>query len=441
MRGLTSTIVLLLVLAGLGAYIYFVDSGRPQGGGDVKSKVFSVEGDRLEEITVTAEGDTTTVRKSDGTWKVVAPLSADADSVEVSSLTSALAGLEVNRVVEENASDLGAYGLADPRLKVAFKAEGGAAGEIHLGDTTPTGSDMYAITPGGSRVFLVSAYQETSLSKSTFDLRDKRVLHFERDQVATIELAQPGAPVVRLARNGTEWTLTAPIKARGDYGAIEGLLTRLATGTMTELVDPNSPESFGLEKPLVVSVGAGSNQAVLELGAERDGAVYARDRGRQMIFKADASLAADLRKGVDDLRDKDLFEFRTFNIMRLQITRGADTYEFQRIAGGGENGADKWQRVVDGKATDVDTTKVEDFVSKLGALRAESFNPTTNAARLAQPALVVSASYDTDKFERARIITGQDQAFGARDDEPGVAILDGADVEETIKALEEVLKS
>ena len=37
MRGLTSTILLVVVLAGLGGYIYFVENKKPAGGADTPS--------------------------------------------------------------------------------------------------------------------------------------------------------------------------------------------------------------------------------------------------------------------------------------------------------------------------------------------------------------------------------------------------------------------
>ncbi len=439
MRGLTTTIILVLVLAGLGAYIYFVESERPAGGIEDREKVFAVEADQIEQITLTAKGETTTLTKTDGVWKITAPVMADADSAQVSSLTTAIAALEINRVLDENASNLAEFGLADPRIKVAFKAAS-TSGEIHFGETTPTQGDMYAVKAGQPRVFLVAAHQDASLAKNTFDLRDKRVLHFDRDKIDTLELTQPGASTVQLARAGNEWTIKSPLEARGDYSAIEGLVTRLSTASMTELIDPNSPESFGLETPsAAVTVGTGSTRATLELGAEREGSLFARDRARQMIFKVESALATDLKKTSEELRDKDLFEFRTYNLLRLQVTRGADTYEFQKVTGGGEGGADKWQRVVEGKATDVDTKATEDFLSKLSALRAQSFNPTTKAAGLAQATLVAAASYDSGKFERVRLISGEGQAFAVRDGEGGVAVLDASDLSETLKALDAVV--
>jgi hypothetical protein len=120
MRRLINMLVLAVLLGGLGAYIYFVDSKRPAGGGlPEKEKVFTVEADKLEEITVTSDNETTTLRKVDGVWRTTAPVQAEADQSAVSSLTSGLSSLEMNRVVEENATNLGEYGLTTPRITVA----------------------------------------------------------------------------------------------------------------------------------------------------------------------------------------------------------------------------------------------------------------------------------------------------------------------------------
>ena len=69
----------------------------PAGGIEDREKVFAVEADQIEQITLTAKGETTTLTKTDGVWKITAPVTADADSAQVSSLTTAIAALEINR--------------------------------------------------------------------------------------------------------------------------------------------------------------------------------------------------------------------------------------------------------------------------------------------------------------------------------------------------------
>ncbi|MBA3269422.1 MAG: DUF4340 domain-containing protein [Acidobacteria bacterium] len=440
MRGLLSTVALVLVLAGLGAYIYFVDSKRPDGGVEAKPKVFSVERDAIEEVTVTADGETSTIRKTDGVWKMTSPITGAADDTEANGLTSAIASLEINRVVDESAANLAEYGLAEPRIAIAFKGANGAGGEIHLGQQTPTKSDLYAVKPGEKRVFLVQAFQETALAKKSFDLRDKRVLHFERDKVDTIDIVQPGALGIQLSRSGSDWVVKQPIQTRGDYSVIEGLLTRLAGASMTKLVDTSGPQTFGLDKPsAVITVGAGSARAALEFGAEEDGAVYVRDPARQAIFAVDPTLGADAKKPVEDYRDKDLFEFRNFNASRVKIVRGADTYEFQKIAATAANTADKWQRVVaGGSATDLDLTKMEDLLTKLTSLRAQSFK-AANGTGIDKPTVVISASYDGDKFEQVQVARGSPDVVASRNGEPGVAVLDTTSFDDMMTALNSIV--
>ena len=444
MGRLMSTIALVVVLAGLGAYIYFVDSERPAAGVEDKEKVFAVEADKIEEITVTSDAQTTALRKVDGTWRMTAPMQADADQTEISSLTTNLSTLEVNRVVEENASNLAEYGLANPRITIAFKGQGGVSGELKLGDKTATQSDLYAMKPGEKRVFLVPAFHETTFAKKPFDLRDKRVLNFERDKVDSIDVDQNGV-VVQLARSGSDWVVKQPIQARGDYSAIEALITKLATTSMTKIVEGGTSKlaDYGLDKPVArITLGAGSSRATLAIGKEEDGAVYAQDQGRGIVFTIDPTVATDLKKPADEYRDKDLFEFRNFNAARLRVTRGNDTYDFQKVAGTGENAADQWQLVVYGAdggtkvaSRGVDAAKMDDVLSKLVALRAQSFVPAGNTTGLDKPTMVVSVSYDDGKFERVRMARTA-EAFAARDGEPGAAKLDVTAYDDVIKALD-----
>ena len=67
MRGIWSTLALVVVLAGLGGYIYFVDSKRPAStsvdGEPARSKVFTVEADKVNEIRLTSKGQTALLPK------------------------------------------------------------------------------------------------------------------------------------------------------------------------------------------------------------------------------------------------------------------------------------------------------------------------------------------------------------------------------------------
>src|SRR3954454_1697651 len=146
MRGLKSTIALIVVLAGLGGYIYFVTWKQPEAGADSgkkQEKVFAgLDPSKIEEVKVTsAAGDATTVKKEAGGWQVVQPLSAKADEGDVGSLTSALASTEIQRVIDEYPTNLNDYGLSNPRIEIDFKAAGDKDyRRLLIGEKTATGS-------------------------------------------------------------------------------------------------------------------------------------------------------------------------------------------------------------------------------------------------------------------------------------------------------------
>lgn len=439
MRGLWSTLALVLVLAGLGAYIYFVDSNAPAAGVEVKDKVFSVEADAIREMRVTSGDETTILVRGDDGWKLTEPAAADADATETASLATNLSSAEINRVVEENASDLSPYGLASPRVRIGFKSDG-TSGELLLGDATPTAGDVYAMKAGEKRVFLVSSYLQTTFDKKPFDLRDKRIVRFERDKVERVQIDR-GGDTMAFVRNGSEWTIESPSKARGDYSAVEGLLTRLSTAGMASIADaqPADLAKYGLASPaMTITLGAGSSQTVLDVGSGEGDDRYARDRSRPMVFTLDQTLATDLTRSFDDYRKKDLFEFRAYNADRVRVTRVADgksrTYEFEKAR---VDDNDQW-RVTEngGEARDADNAKVEDLLSKLTALRATSFASRPRATGLDRPILTVGVSYDGGKFERVRVGASGETRYGQHEGESAIGELDASAVTAALEAVD-----
>jgi len=450
MRGLRSTIALLVVLIGLGAYIYFVTWKRPDTADATskQEKVFSsVESDKIEELKVKAEkGDQTTVVKKNGSWQITQPIAVKADDSEVSSITSGLSSIAMTRVVDENPSDLKEYGLATPRLEIDFKASGDKDyRKLQIGDKSPTGSDMFARRNDEKRVFLIPAFQDSSFNKDTFNLREKQLLKFERDKVDKLEIAAAGKNLA-IGKEGTDWKLTTPIQVRADFGAVEGLVGRLQSAQMKSIVADNAGpadlKQYGLDKPEVtVNVNAGSATATLLVGKKADdGNFYVRDASRPIVMTAESSLVDDLKKGADDYRRKDIFEFRAYNTTHVELTHNGQTVVFEKSKGQGENAQEKWRRVSP-NAADADKDKVESLLSRISNMRATSFVDSTAKTGLDKPELTVYVKFeDGKKEERVSFGKSGDDAYASRPGEPGAAKVDTADLTEALKTLDELSK-
>ncbi len=447
MRGLRSTLVLFAVLVGLGAYIYFVEMKKPAPGAfPERDKVFQVESDRIVSLRISpASAETSVLEKGEDGWSLVSPTSARAEDAEVSSVTSAISNLEIERVVDEEPGDLAQYGLEDPVVEVAFKLEGEEQERrLQLGKKTPTGGHMYAKLAGEKRVFLVSGYLDSTFDKEPFDLRDKSILVFDRDKAAAVEIAPRGGTRLELSKTGNEWRLVGPVEARADYGTVEGLVGRLHTAQMrsivAEVAGAGDLKKYGLHQPqLTATVGLGSARATLELGEKtEEGTLYARDTSRSMVFTVDQSLADELRKPVDDYRRKDVFEFRTYNASRVEVTRGEETRAYEKSRGTEPDETDAW-RQVQPAAAELEQSTLESFLTKLSNLRAESFVPAGDKAGSGEIAATVTVRFDDgQKEERVTFRRSGSDVFASRHDEPGFIKIEAERFEEALKAFDEI---
>ena len=435
MNRLWSTGIMIFVLAGLVGYIYFVDSKQEPSGSTVREKLFeSVEADDIEEVQIkSADGETTRLQKTDGSWQLVDPVTAAADTGEMTTITSSLSSLEIQRVVDENATDLKQYGLEPARLEVAFRSSGEKElRRVHVGEKTPTGGDLYARVPDQNRVFLVSSYLDSTFNKNTFALRDRRILIFDRNMVDGLEFT--GGSNTQLAKSGSEWRLASPISARADFAAVEGALERLSSTQMQGIVDPEGKDlaRFGLTKPTgTIVVKTGSSSATLTLGSTENALLFARDSSRPIVFTIAPILREDVMRSVSDFRRKDLFDARAFTATRLEVKRGEETLVLEKSKG--KDDVDVWQ--MSGK--DIDSAKADDLLTKLTALRAASFEDRPPAS-LKSPALVATVHFGENKQETVTIARSGTDVFASRSDEPGAAKVEGTGLDDVMKAIDEV---
>ena len=440
MKGLRTLGVLVVLLGGLGAYLYYVDAGKPVGETEDKPKVFAVEADQIEELVVsTIAGGEAELKKSADGWSLTRPTQVRADDSEVTGITSNLATLTMQRVVDENPANLGDYGLREPVAEVRFKTKGATGFKtLQVGTKTPTGSDLYAKTGDDKKVFLVSGYLESTFGRTPFDLRDKKIISFDREKVDRLEIRH-GQSLVSLVKANGEWRMTAPVAARGDFGAIEGLISKLQSAQMKAIVTENPAEfaTYGIDPPAArVTIVSGSATAAVAFGSKTpDNFIHVRDESKPLVVTVPADLFDDVEKGPIEYRRKDLFEFRAFNLDKIEVTREGATLVVERLKGKGKDGADAWQNVTTKK--EVDAAKFEAFLTSLAGTRAQSFADEATKTGLDAPAVTVKATFDGGKkSETVKIGRVAADAFGGRSDEPGAAKLDATQLDEALKALD-----
>jgi len=187
---------------------------------------------------------------------------------------------------------------------------------------------------------------------------------------------------------------------------------------------------YGLDKPTATMVvKTGSSAATLIMGKTENSVVYAKDVSRPMIFTVAPILVTDVAKDSGEFRRKDVFDFRSFNADRAEFVRGGTTQVFEKKKD--KDGKDEWKN---SSGATVDTMKVEDLLTKVSGLRATSFDATVPAA-MKTPALTVKTDFG-GQSEMVTLAHAGTDVLAARPDEPGVAKLDAAGLDEVVKALD-----
>jgi hypothetical protein len=379
-----TTLILLAVFAALLAVVLVFESkGKKEAA--VKEKedlLVSLPSADIQKIELKKEDGTITLQKDEkGGWRITAPLEAKADGTEADGLASSLASLRIDRVVEKEAKDLKTYGI--PEREVYLWAKGSDTPvKILIGMENPLDKSLFAKRDADPRVVLISSALKSTLDKKLFDFREKTVFNFEPAEVKRVRVRTKVA-FWEAAREADGWFFLAPFRALADKSKLDSLLDSLSNLKATEFVSedkkPADIKKFGLEKPefeVSLSMPVANREVLFSLHKDA-GKSYALTSQSNKIIAFDGSLLADLDRKPDELREKKVASFLTWEANKVSLKKDGG-----EIAAAKEKVKDEDKWLLQTPARDAaDGSKIEDFLRKVEALEAAAFidNPKSPA--------------------------------------------------------------
>jgi Domain of unknown function (DUF4340) len=364
-----NTALLALVVAAVAAFVwlYEIEGGAERAKQEEAGKRLfpGVSAEQIQSIELRTEDGTNArlERAGDEGWKLVAPLATPADRFAADGLASTLAELAPEATFDTPEA-LENYGLTgDPVVR--FRA-GEQDHALRLGSATPVGGNVYATDAEGKRVFALASWRRNALQKTVKQLRDGRVLDFDRAQVKGVTL-QSGDGRVVLARVEDGWRIAEPVDAKADADAVEGLLSDLQYLRADEFVDaPAKGAQLGLDAPwLAAELALESGEpAALAVGATReDRRVVRGSAGR--LFEIAATRLEALPRTLAAYRWKQLASFASEDAAQFELRFQEPGAEPVTIVGtsGGEGWATTPEAMEPGASSRL--------VSELSGLRAE----------------------------------------------------------------------
>jgi Domain of unknown function (DUF4340) len=430
-KGLLIAVALLAVLGGLIWWSNKRQLAASKAPATTETKILTIPEDQIQEIKIQhANGDIVDLRRDSGKWRIVQPKQLAADPDTSSSLVSALTSVTADKTIEDKATDISPYGLNHPTLDVTVTKKDGGTNELLIGDDTPNASGSYAKLPNDGRVFTVLSFVKTGLDKSLNDLRDKRLLVFDSDKLTRVELTAKGQPV-EFSKNGqNEWEILKPRPLRADSAQVDTLIGKFKDAKMDAAVSADDAKKAAAAfasgtKVATATVTDASGTQTLEVRKDKDKNYYAKGSAVEGIFKITSDVGDALDKGVDDFRNKKLFDFGFTDPSKLDIKNAGGTTVTYTKSG------DKWMS--GSKA--LDNSTVQNLIDKLRDLSATKF-PAEGGGSPVFEATVTSNS--GKRIEKVTITKQGSQYFAKRENEPSIYELDGKAAEDLQKAASDV---
>lgn len=368
-----TTLVLLAVFAVLLAAVLLIESrSKARKETEEKSKkLVDLASADVEKITLKNESGTTTFKKDDkGEWLIVEPLEAKAESSEVSRLAEDFSNLKFERVIEAEGGDPAKYEIPKKELTLSYKGQAQPI-KLLIGMENPLDNTLFAKREDDKRIVLLSSYLKSNLEKKTSDFRQKDIFKFEPDDVGSIKLRAKDVSW-QAQKKGGDWHLESPVRALARKSRVEDVLRALSNMRAKEFFAEQKQDAeiakTGLKDPeysVALNLPAKNQEIIFSLH-KQDETVYATTSLSTKIITVESQVLTDIEKKVEDLREKQVVVFNSWEANRIRIKKG------ELVIAVTKDKDNKWQ--FEGPAKEeADRSRVETFIRKIESLEAAEF--------------------------------------------------------------------
>lgn len=293
--------------------------------------------------------------KKDGDkWKIIHPLTVDADTEAIDYILSELHSLRVTTFEADGVTVipvLDEYGLESPRIQLSL-TDGKKKHGIDIGSDVPNKTEqnstekgyVYVKSHDQGGIFTVSTKIIQLLDKTLFDLRYKRIVDFERGDTIKFEIEHGSQRTIGIKLGENSWELQGTDQIKADSQAVSDLI--FGVDSLEAVAFVTNPDknlvSYGLDPPITrvkFTIRGVTRNIELHIGRTADdNTVFVKTNTSQQITRVKRDLIDKIAKGAAWLRDKHLFNFNINDPTRLTINyddlsqeSGHDTFTCQRL--------------------------------------------------------------------------------------------------------------
>ena len=327
-----ATLLLLFVAAATFAFVYLYEirgaDERKEAEAAAKLLFPGVEAGDVETMWLTtSDGKPVEAVREAGSWRLREPLAALGDPVALDGMANALAEIASETVVAEPQPPE-VYGLGEAARVVKFRAKG-VDHALRFGKAAPVGSSTYASTAEAGAIYTIPTYRATTFQKGLDELRERRVLRFDRNAIDRAQIDWPGGGVT-IEKRDALWRMVKPIDGPADEETVEKVLADASYLRAEQFVDGSvDATTLALEPPeltLTLTGHPGAEGGAAPTFGVEMGRPLPNDLRRRAVRSAEGAVVevpserlADFPRTVVAYRFKELARFPVPEAQRVEL--------------------------------------------------------------------------------------------------------------------------
>ncbi len=328
-----------------------------------------------------------TCQKVEGIWKIIHPINISADSEQIESILTELHDLKVSTFEvdgDKAISLLENYGLLNPKIKLKMNHANGSI-DFDIGSKvknthTQTNNEegfVYVRSSNIGGIYTVSDRIIRLVDKTIHDIRDKRVMDFQREDTIKFEIEQGQKKIIAIKLDEL-WELHTTQKIHADPQAVSDLLFGVDSLKAVSFISkPDKRLSkYGLNPPrmsLKFTIKGEEKPAILKIGnlASED-TVYVMTEISAEIATVKRGLIDKLYEAENWLSNKQVFRFKIDEPIRISVKYDEDSLESNSRSFTCQQYEGNW-RLTSPVKEDVNNAEIKAFQYRLIDLRVDEY--------------------------------------------------------------------
>ncbi|NSW90025.1 MAG: DUF4340 domain-containing protein [Firmicutes bacterium] len=359
MRRYRNTIIVLIVFVLLfGVYLFVTNYKNSKSSSDTRNfdKIIDLDTLEMAEITIENEGEKLVFVKNENEneWELVYPEGIRYDKSKLNSVAINFSSIFVEKVIEENATDLAQYGLDKP-VVVSAKMKDGTVETLEIGSLTPTKGAYYVKKKDSNKVYTTDTYTIDKVKVKRNDIRDKALFTVESDDIIKVSMERKGSLVFRAERpdKDSDWTMTSPIEGNVNVSALSPMLDAITQATVIEYVEenPSDLEKYGLAKPSYVlefETSEGKNRLLMGQESKENSKIYVMLEGGNEVCTISTEAFTFLDKPLKEIVEVFAYITNIWDVERIVVEMDGYTLDCE-LQTDPEKDTDKDKFFVNGK--------------------------------------------------------------------------------------------